>query len=201
MDCRYYGNLFKRKIMRKKYLDRTGIRYGRLVALAPVEQFTINNKRKWAWHCRCDCGNEIVTRADNLGNGQTKSCGCLKIEVSKMSIIDARKNNTKHGDYKSNIYKLYHCIKGRVKCKRPRDARNYKDRGITICDEWEKDYLSFKRWALDNGYKKGLQIDRIDGDKGYYPSNCRFVTPLENARNKKRYTKPYTFTEKKSLLS
>ena len=60
----------------------------------------------------------------------------------------------------------------------------YARRGIDVCDEWLNDYKAFEDWCNENGYKKGLQIDRIDNSKGYCPSNCRFVTPSENSRNR-----------------
>ncbi len=60
----------------------------------------------------------------------------------------------------------------------------YAQRGITVCDEW-KDFKNFESWALVNGYKRGLQIDRIDTNKGYCPKNCRFVTAHENAVNRR----------------
>ena len=190
--------------MRKQYLDRTGVRYGRLIAISPIEQFTSTGTRKWAWKCKCDCGKEIITRADNLGNSETKSCGCYKCEINKITIEYTRGSITKHGDSArdkmNDIYKLYHCIKGRVNCNRERDARNYKNRGIDICDEWKNDYLSFKKWALNHGYKKGLQIDRINNDIGYQPDNCRFVTQKENAMNK-RTNKYLTYNNETKIIA
>lgn len=60
----------------------------------------------------------------------------------------------------------------------------YKGRGITICDEWMS-FPVFEKWAMEHGWKKGLQIDRIDNNGNYSPDNCRFVTPKENGRNKR----------------
>lgn len=53
-----------------------------------------------------------------------------------------------------------------------------------MCEEWRNDYLKFKEWALSNGFRENLQIDRIDNSKGYSPENCRWVTPKENTRNR-----------------
>jgi hypothetical protein len=52
-----------------------------------------------------------------------------------------------------------------------------------MCDEWLKDPASFIYWCVFNGWQEGLQLDRIDNNKGYSPDNCRFVTPKENLRN------------------
>jgi hypothetical protein len=59
----------------------------------------------------------------------------------------------------------------------------YKDKGIDVCAEWHS-FKLFRMWAEENGYKDGLQIDRKDNSKGYYPDNCRFATPLENCNNR-----------------
>ena len=82
--------------------------------------------------------------------------------------------------------------------KRMHSYPDYGGRGIRVCPEWYDEELKlirtepFMKWALQNGYEPGLQIDRIDNDGSYTPDNCRFVTPLENGRNK-RNCKPITF--------
>lgn len=63
--------------------------------------------------------------------------------------------------------------------------KNYGGRGITVCDEWRTSYSAFKEWALANGYKDGLSLDRIDVDSGYSPSNCRWATAKEQSRNRR----------------
>ena len=61
---------------------------------------------------------------------------------------------------------------------------NYAGRGIVVCEEW-RTFKTFEAWCLANGWKKGLQLDRIDNDGNYCPENCRFVTPRENQLNKR----------------
>lgn len=63
--------------------------------------------------------------------------------------------------------------------------RNYRDRGITVCDEWRKSFNAFREWALSHGYSDSLTIDRIDNDAGYGPDNCRWATVSEQNRNKR----------------
>ena len=62
--------------------------------------------------------------------------------------------------------------------------RRYVKRGIIVSDEW-RCFPTFERWALANGYEKGLQLDRIDNTRGYSPDNCRFVTRSQNNRNRR----------------
>jgi hypothetical protein len=64
-----------------------------------------------------------------------------------------------------------------------RDWKYYGSKGITVCDEW-KSFEPFRDWALANGFKPELQLDRIDGDGHYSPSNCRWVTPFVNVHNR-----------------
>ena len=61
----------------------------------------------------------------------------------------------------------------------------YGGRGITICDEWLS-FSAFRSWAIKNGVSRTLTIDRKDNDKGYGPSNCRWATQQEQARNTSR---------------
>jgi hypothetical protein len=96
--------------------------------------------------------------------------------------------NLIHGDCANNgVSKIYNVWrKMRQRCERTY-SNKYKShgaRGIAVCPEWH-DYLVFKEWALDNGYQAGLQLDRINNDGNYEPSNCRFVTCAENNRNRR----------------
>ncbi|HFO6560907.1 TPA: hypothetical protein ACHKTU_000074 [Escherichia coli] len=91
---------------------------------------------------------------------------------------------SKHGMTHTKLYKVFIGMKTRCK-KSNNNPRNkhYREKGITICDEWLNDSSKFIEWALNNGYHEGLEIDRIDNDKGYSPDNCRWVTHAENMRN------------------
>ena len=93
--------------------------------------------------------------------------------------IDGYKNITKHP-----LYSVWKSMKER--CLNPNSMSYYRygGRGIKICDEWLNSSFSFIKWGIENGYKRGLQIDRRDNDGNYEPSNCRWVTPKENANNK-----------------
>ena len=75
----------------------------------------------------------------------------------------------------------------RNRCNNPHREKykDYGSRGICVCEEWNNSAQNFCEWALSNGYKEGLQIDRIDNDGNYCPENCRWVTPKENSRNRR----------------
>ncbi len=61
----------------------------------------------------------------------------------------------------------------------------YGGRGIKVCQEWRRDWRSFRDWAMEHGFFMGLEIDRIDNDGDYTPDNCRFVTRKVNQRNRR----------------
>jgi len=84
---------------------------------------------------------------------------------------------------KHPLYVVLEGMKARCYNKNSPSYKHYGGRGISICAGWVDDRRSFVAWALENGYEKGLTIDRIDNDGNYEPSNCRFVTRAENCRN------------------
>lgn len=128
--------------------------------------------------CRCDCGSVVEVSVDNLTAGAAMSCGCLSSEASA-----ARK--TVHGLTSHPLYVVWGGIKSR--CQQPANVayEYYGARGIAVCEEWLNDPAAFINWALANGWRKGLQVDRRDNDAGYSPGNCRIVTPSENNLNQR----------------
>lgn len=158
-----------------RLVDISGQKYGRLTAMKRAE-----NKKgsKAKWLCRCDCGNETIADSGNLRNGHTKSCGCFNKEV-------VTERFTTHGLRQTRLYKIWSCIKQR--CGNPKncDFPDYGGRGITICNEWQKDFQAFNDWALANGYTDELTIDRKNVDGNYEPSNCRWANTLGQAQNQR----------------
>lgn len=121
-----------------------------------------------------------------------RGCGlvsfCNKRDKNNQCRQCALKARTTHGfSAKGKEHPLYRVIKSaqaRCDCPATKDYKWYGARGITVCDEWKKDPASFVYWAIANGWKRGLDLDRRDNNGNYSPENCRFITHKENCQNK-----------------
>ncbi len=135
-------------------------------------------KQSWA-EFLCPFCLKIVERL--LGNGlKQQSCGCkLGTLISEKNILN--KTGVKHGQRYTRLYRIWAGMKNR--CSNINDT-NYGGRGITICNEW-LEFTPFRDWSLSHGYSENLQINRIDNDGNYEPTNCNFVSPSENCQNKR----------------
>lgn len=107
---------------------------------------------------------------------------------------------------------VYHGILRRCYNPNQKSYARYGGRGIKVCDEWlnselvfegtkhsKKGWLSFQKWALSNGYKEGMSIDRIDNNKGYSPENCRWVDRKVQSNNR-NYCRLITYKGKTQNL-
>lgn len=125
------------------------------------------------------CGTEFRTQTSMVKCGHTKSCGCYREQVIKNG------TNKKHNLCNTRVYRIWRNIKNRVLNPKKENYINYGGRGITICDEWKNDFMSFYTWAMENGYSDELSIDRIDNEGNYEPSNCRWTTRTMQSRNQR----------------
>lgn len=162
-----------------KFNDLTGMTFGRLKV---IEQNGRTSDRHILWKCKCECGKFTNVSSRELRSGKTKSCGCLQKDK-------IREMRYRHGDRNSRLYSVWKTMKKRCENKNCKSYKWYGAKGVSVCDEWH-DYSAFKKWALDNGYDEKAEkgectIDRINPYGDYEPSNCKWVSMTEQARNKR----------------
>lgn len=155
--------------------DICGKRYGKLTVRSVDKDRT--TKKHTYWFCECDCGNVVSVRADCLKSGTTKSCKCLWTAEES--------HHKKHGMSSTKLYHVFYAMLQRCENEKDKRYRDYGERGIRVCDEWKANPESFLKWAMENGYKEGLTIERVDNNKGYSPENCKWITIAERQKNKR----------------
>jgi hypothetical protein len=128
------------------------------------------------WLCACKCGGKSTPTSFDLKSGNTRSCGCRKRNTLGES-------TRKHGKTGTKEYRAWFNMRARCKYETRPDFARYGARGITVCKEWDKSFMSFFN---DMGpCPKNFSLDRIDPRKNYEKDNCRWASQETQANNKK----------------
>lgn len=161
--------------MKPQFVDITGIRFGRLVPMRRHGKCG----NAWMWLCQCDCGSKPVILGANLRRGMTRSCGCLRREVTskRMKAIKT------HGMSNTPTYVSWQRMWQRCGYTKDKKYHLYGGRGIMVCKRWSK----FENFLSDMGERPpGRTLGRIDPDGNYHPANCAWQTPYEQRHNRSK---------------
>lgn len=168
--------------------NKIGDKFHKLTIIGEAEPY--GKKHKTRWLCRCECGNERIVQQSALRQGVSTSCGCVR----KARFLES---NTKHGKSRSPMYRRWANIKSRCLNPNNNHYHSYGGRGIKICERW----LEFAKFYKDVGEPPfpGAEIDRIDVNGNYEPSNFQWATRKQQ-NNNRRDTRFFTISgETKSL--
>lgn len=155
----------------RRFLNITGLRFGRLVVIAPTSR---RSGSSIMWDCLCDCGQHKVASSSNLKRGTVSSCGCYMKEWNV-------RTKTTHGRKHTPEYRAWGSMMHRCENPHNRHYARYGGRGIVVCERWRK----FEGFFEDMGERptRRHSLDRIDNNRGYEKDNCKWSTKKEQSRN------------------
>lgn len=163
--------------MKKKQIEPQS-NFGRLTIIDEVESYRKpSGQTQRQFRCKCECGNEIITKLFYLTNGDTKSCGCLNLELVKSRPVKHNLSSSK--EYKSWIHMKDRCYNPKVK-----GYKYWGGRGIKVCDRWKNSFINFLT-DMGNKPSKEYSLDRINVDGDYEPGNVRWATPSIQSQNRR----------------
>lgn len=173
-----------------KQIINPGDRYGYLEVVEELDNHISSGGRKcrkFKFKCTL-CSELTIKKLPAVREGRVVSCGCYN-----------KVKGVKHNLSGSRLYVVWNGMKQR--CYNPNTGKYplYGGKGIKICDDWNNNPESFIEWALKNGYKAGLTIDRINSDGNYSPENCRVVNYIRQNNNTSRNNFIELFGEKKTV--
>lgn len=183
--------------------------YGRLTLIRKTKKQTSDNR--YLHEFKCSCGQTYLGLLKSVRSGNTKSCGCLKKEVSAKNVSKVRlkaiRNKTLdgkiHGKSRTRIYRIWRAIINRTTNPNNSMYYCYGGRGIDICSLWRNSFNKFyedmggeyKKHCIKHG-EQNTSIERIDNDMGYNKENCKWATVKENNNSVYRPRKNGRFIKK-----
>lgn len=168
-------------------IDLTGKTFGRLKILSISHR---NKDRTIFWNCLCSCGETKKVRGKDMKKGKTTSCGCWRSgKISAALKTHGQARSSMNDQPCSRTYSSWCSMRNRCLNPKTPSFKQYGGRGITICKRWNK----FENFLEDMGERpENCTLDKIDNNKGYLKSNCRWVTRTEQSRNRD-YAKKVNF--------